>query len=256
MKYLFLFFIIIFTFLNSNGQVGEYSSIGGTTVITIITKDSIWIAADSKRSNRRNEPKNPFCKIAHQGNIFYTVSGPLVWMINPKNDTIFDCYGLLKRTLLQTQNVDTCFIKFNNVAIPLLNKTLASIKKDEGQTAFNKLDSLVFSITLTGFVNGNIQYKSWYYTIENKQGITHVKTTVDDYPKAPFFVHLSGSTKSIEDKLTSQPNYFKTKKFKTILLDLISLEIKSNPEKVGLPINIIVLYKDGYKWLTSNNVCN
>ena len=126
-------------------------------------------------------------------------------------------------------------------------------KTQEGYNAY-KNDSLVFGVVMAAFIDTSLQYKSWYYTIINPNGIASVKVIEDTPSKLQYpFFRITGYQNAIfkELKLIPMPN--RVSFVKKNLIGLIELEVLDEPTKVGLPINVIVLFKDGYKWLTKNS---
>ena len=261
MKYLLV--LILSLPIKSLSQHKQFKFTGGTTNITLVTKDSIWMAADSKISSPAGDSIGLFCKIVHVNNVIYTISGAYVWISTTLQDTfptspdtLFDCYALLRQILLSTNSIDKCYERFNEIATPLLTRVFNLVKNEEGQDDFSKRIDFIFEIVMAGFNKDSLEYKCWNYTLKNKEGIPYVIST--EFPRrfAYPFVHVGGFQDGIRPKLKENPNYITDGNIKERLTELIELSINENSKNVGLPINIIMGYKNGYKWLTDNKICN
>ncbi len=80
--------IILFVFITNSAFSQKYILSGGTTVITIVTKDSVVIAADSKSVDMGNTSNSDtITKIKFRENIFYTGAGGMMIMERKNNKT-------------------------------------------------------------------------------------------------------------------------------------------------------------------------
>ncbi len=93
MKYVFAATIILLG-IQANAQ---YKFKGGTTIITLLTKDSIWMAADSKQSDLRHGrfTYNHRLKIIEVENVFFAIAGNATSIVSPQKDTVFNAYKTL-----------------------------------------------------------------------------------------------------------------------------------------------------------------
>ncbi|MGB3090281.1 MAG: hypothetical protein WBB20_09970, partial [Chitinophagaceae bacterium] len=71
----------------------------------------------------------------------------------------------------------------------------------------------------------------------------------------PLFVnniYMTGFSKEIHKVIDSPDFAFDIERIKETLVELIELEVKANPDKVGGTVDVVNIYKNGYKWLTKN----
>ncbi|HQW85459.1 MAG TPA: hypothetical protein PK987_13385, partial [Ferruginibacter sp.] len=65
-------------------------------------------------------------------------------------------------------------------------------------------------------------------------------------------IYITGFSKEIHKVIDSPDFAFDIQRIKETLIELIELEAKTNPDKVGGTVDVINIYKNGYKWLTNN----
>ena len=80
----------------------------GSIIITLITNDSIVIAADSKQSNRNNPNSytNNF-KIGSGNNFYYAIAGNLIRLSKQNSADTLDVYKIMDSIIKKTDNIDT-----------------------------------------------------------------------------------------------------------------------------------------------------
>ena len=90
----------------------RYMIIGGTTTITILTKESIWMAADSRETTIRNKEiagsrlhlKLNVCK-----NTFFTVTGSWASIVDDKGSVRFDAKKIITSCIEKYQAFNDLF---------------------------------------------------------------------------------------------------------------------------------------------------
>ncbi|MBK7560893.1 MAG: hypothetical protein IPI68_05095 [Chitinophagaceae bacterium] len=92
-------------------QEGRFQLLGGTTTITIITEDSIWIAADSKHTTKTKDGlivnQNFLNKINQRKNVFFTITGSCSEMINQRKEVVFDSKSILLNSIDSTKTFES-----------------------------------------------------------------------------------------------------------------------------------------------------
>lgn len=228
---------------------------GGTTVIAIITKDSIIIAADSKHVAKYSTSKEikettTVCKINITNNICYAFAGNLDINLNGKE--IFNCKEIMEEVLAKDVQFESILPEFNQMLATELRKVNSKI----GFIPIDTSENLPFiSLIIAAYNNGPLFKCVNYYIHYDKQ--KHIFLNFKDVTskKIPI-MHMIGWTIDIDSYLIQNPNYLKDlSNLQEKLLFLIDLESKAHPYEVGLPIDMIKMTKDGWFWILRNTEC-
>lgn len=120
-----LIILLFFLFNNVFCQNEGFTISGGTTTITVLTYDTIWIAADSKRTSIHEFGNTPthdiFCKIGNTKNIYYTFTGDIPFINNAAGIEVFNAYKLMNKGIVESKKLSSSYNKFNEFIITDLN---------------------------------------------------------------------------------------------------------------------------------------
>ena len=241
-----------FSFCQTNG----IKKAGGTTIITVISSDSIWIAADSRVTEKTNEniiSVKYESKINERGSIFFTIASSIAYINNEKGERVFDAKEIVNKMSDKYIKIDSVF-KYSCEGITYSLNELYKIMPPNYKESLTKKGSLeLMQILMVS--NKNLLAKSAnIYLIKKNDTFEFYSREsvikVDD--NNPYYIFPFGHKKEIE-KVVGSPSFeFDQDRIKEILIDLIKLEEKTNPDAVGGAIDVVVIYKNGHKWLTNN----
>lgn len=240
----------------TNGQLHHNATAGGTSIVIFQRPDSIWMASDSKMSltfetghNAITPPTANRCKIVCARNI--AAASTSDFAINYKDDTLrYDASIEMRKAIAQSKDVSDAIGLFSKATIKYLNQLIREIKKENQQrfdTLVKKEDLMEtffstvvsgksYSAVLSFKLIGRAQKWRIDTAISLKRGISTL-LMIGTYDS--IYKYLQLDTRFLTKNISPEKK----------LTFLIGLEMVAKPESVGPPIDIIVLYKDGHKWL-------
>lgn len=239
------------TFFNSFSQ-SNFTIAGGTTIIYVVTKDSIVIAADSKQSHAVGMIKRKSTtdtKIKVKNNIFYAMSSDFVTISTPEKKEVFNGYLLVDSLLRVNKNIDWVFDKFNLLATTRLDNIFKMMPKKMTKPYYSRINEILFQFVIATFNGVTPVCRSSEFGFKINNGVIKLSYQDKQNYKPPFAVYL-GQCEEIKNKTRSKSfQGYDLSNLKKDLIDMIRLEIRANPDKVGEPIKIVSIYPKGYKWL-------
>jgi hypothetical protein len=240
---------------STTGQQHYFSAGGGTTILTIVNKDSIIIAADSRHAMHFFDGRiiiDTVCKIARYEDIFYCFSGTSD--ISYKNNKVFNVYDILRSCLRKNIDLKNALRKFNLK----LNRQVRKMYRYVGTGYF--LDSLpgrsLLEIVMVRFRNHQPEYIFGDYQVtgNNKKNIS-VQFFEDLFDTRLYF-NKAGYHEHIDSFLIKNPGFFSTAgTIENSLVELIKLESIKHPQKVACPVDIIVIRNKAHEWVKRNYDC-
>jgi hypothetical protein len=269
-KAVWLLFILSLITRHVIGQKKSYELPNGTSIVTYITKDSIWLSTDSKSATDINAKRTGYttvCKIKEYHNVFMAMAGIPMFIYNGK--TIWDSYDEVVKEL----KTDTSLIASYSALVKKLGDQMTQLygsyiqnrSNAEVMDLFSVPNKVLLQATISGF---NVRHKpfhaNWLYYLNGNRfnwRIMSSEQALIDGDKIDLVDHtdisLAGEKDSIWSFLHSpiQKEILQPKSRMDRLIYLINLEVSKDSNNVGLPINVVVIYKNGHKWLTKNNVC-
>lgn len=255
MNQIFTLWITIFlTFIISkNIQMNPNNILNGTTIITSITQDKIIIAADSKQTwgedYSREAPLK--CKIRHIGNLFFAAEG-ITQMFKPNIDFLEIIENLdLKKALTFENKIDYIALKLREPV-----QEFAQNYQKFNPIAFDSiLNKTLFSISFSQFENEKPCSSALYWEIKSTATgweIVPGRATSEQIPR----YMIQGQKDAIDYYYENNIN-FKNKIYdEKGLNELIEIQIKASPQKVGLPIDIVVINSQGFQWIQKKEECD
>jgi len=230
-----------------------YISYNQTTIIAIRLNDTIIIGADSKAHNFKKSWN--VCKIYKYKNFYYAVSGI-------SSDTIYN----FDLEVIINKNVDAnreIFLTLDSLNYALCDSLINYLKRikfnrpyvyNEFITKYRGI-KIIFAIISyqIPFLVGAEYYVEYDSTMMNYY-IKYKNTFCPGDSKASSNIMIIGQHKAIDGYLEDHPGFWEKNPVEAINF-LIKLEIKSNPDKVGKPIDIIQITKNNYKWIQCKPEC-
>jgi hypothetical protein len=246
MKYSIVILLLFFNNLYGQSQIAQLG--GGTTVITLFTKDTIWMASDSKMNFSLNgkEWSSTISKIGNYKNIFFEFSGKGLVLLNKKGDTIFNAFKVMYEGLKKYDDFDKGAKHFNETSKKIWDRYFKTADAIEDKKAWIDEGDILFEMNIISFRKDTSIYNFYLYGV-NKDSFNFRFRQIPA-TRGQDFVHCNGYCTLIKPFFSDA--FFIGKTYPQGLTELIKKQITANPSKVGEPINIVVLYNKGHKWLT------
>ncbi len=265
MKYLFSVSFAFF-FNLSFCQIQSISHGGGTSIFALVTKDTIWLAADSKGNNtsysspiENPKSKTKFfteCKIGKTDNIYYAFTGNFVYAKKLNGKLIFSSDSIIKQSVIKCKTFEKSIIDFDVIIKKKLNETLAIMKSLDPKhfVAINNL--VLLEGIIVSFFDAVPKFKYMRYDLKEANETFEIISNKDNGPDHYPFSKPIGYNEAIIESLKN-PNslHWKIKGKKEQLIYLINLEVERHPDFVGAPIDILSITNKGCTWLTQNKEC-
>lgn len=241
-----------------------FDGYGGTTVITVVRNDSIWVAADSKIYNtpgpgakgKMKDFGNYSCKIHVDKGIIYVMLGTWVYFkaVVPGYD--YNSYDIMKAAIIKEQNFESAFTLFETNIKTAITKMLKFQADKTPQYFFkNMLNSYPLYVLAIQFQNGKftIKNRGYYVSGSSPSDMLVIPTSINKDFKRPG-VLLNGIYNNIKP-LIDKKQYLNGGNMRAELEYLIKLEASKKPEAISLPVDIILLHNKGYKWVQLKKQC-
>ena len=254
MKWIFtLWFTLFLTQLflyRQNNSMYTNNILKGTTIITSISQDKIIIAADSKQTwagdSLLDNPKAPLkCKIRHNGNLFFAAEG-YTTMIKPHIDFL----EIIEK--LEIENKQTFARKIDFIKLMLREPIQVFLQNFQKK---NPISFKLISVSFSQFENEKPRNVALFWEVKSTSKGWEVianQLTSDIIPR----YMIQGHKNAIDDYLANNPSFGNKIFDEKGVNELIELQIKELPLKVGLPIDIVVLTSEGYHWIQKKGQCN
>ena len=257
-----LLLFLILKSLSANAQENAQCFTGGTSIVAYTTDDSIWMAADSKShvtSNAKNLPVTAdlvSCKILFLKNTISGFAGNFLRDYNAKGQLLYDVRKEMENALNRGSSLQNSFGIFKDNTIWDLSMAMKYFH-DNLPHIFDSLlvaNHLAESVFIT-FINKKPFSKKWEFKlVGNSFSWTVIADTVEEYSEHRLVT--LGYYEEIFDYLLKNQGYItKPYPMQAKLNNLVQLEIDRHPDFVGEPVDIIVMYGDGYQWLQKKNKC-
>lgn len=263
MRRLFIFSILIIPnlCLFSQLKTEKLKITHGTCILTCITRDSIWIASDSKEgeiigNKQLNSKFSAACKIHNYNNFYYCVSGMHRVEGNTSGTVFLDAEEEVLKVLKLNKSFFENFTECNKVIVPKL--TVIGKKMDKKLLEQNPN---VLQISISAFSRDHRpMHINWGYNVTRNGNELKIE------PKIVSLINLQnqnilpvlspqGITDEIVSYLGSHKTFFQvTQEMKNMLTTLIKIQISKN-SNVGPPILVKVIYANGDKWETNHEAC-
>ncbi len=238
----------------------------GSTILTVISNDSIWIASDSKVSVRNSESrKNKYakgCKVFNYQNIHYSVSGTTRLQDPDTKGILFDAdkevLDIIKKGKPFVETFADCYKTMEHRLFEVYKPIINSCSDEDIHYLFD-YHPVLLSISMSMFSDKNKpMYIYWAYKLEHTAKEWSIQPTLVDtcIECTANQISLQGATDSINTYLNKNPlATISNIGMRERLIDLINMQIAKDPAEIGLPIVVKVIYAKGNKWLTAHKSC-
>ena len=245
--------IAMILFFSHNKKDTLESLGGGTSIITFVMTDYIWIASDTKGGDFSEGKSTVFqeSKIFKHKDIYYAFAGMLCNIKTKNGKVAYSAEEVMKNAINNTERFDESMDLFKGDMLNTLNSMINRMDM-ENKSMYNALPHRLVQCVAVSFENGVSRYKSYEFQLNSDKRLMFI----EENKKYDTQIRILGYDEKIISYLKKEDTkpIFEPSKMKETLSNLIELEIKAHPEYVGPPIDVLMISKDGHKWLTNNEV--
>jgi len=249
--------ILSFLLINIEAQNNDDVSIGaGTTILTVVTKDSILMVADSRHQIHHASGRiiiDTVTKINNYKDIFFGIGG--CRDIFSKNRKIFDAAEILANLLKGNESFEFIETKLRDTLESELNRLIGSGYISPDMLIKYSIEGKFIGLSLVRFIKGNPAYLigSFWVTKKFPVGISLEFKKLN--PVVPFLNKI-GRMNNINEFLEKNPSYLaELTGIYLTLVQLIKIEIKANPNSVNCPIHAVLIKPTIFNWYKAYNDC-
>ena len=235
----------------------------GTTILTYVSKDTVWIASDTKTQQidtKENKTTNiTERKIYKTNNMYYAFCG--VPSIEANGKEIYNAKSIMEKIINSGANFKEVYNRFNEAIANKLNEFLDSlVKKKNGKNASATLayfsKNILLEFLIVNFSGEKLNYVSKAYTFKKINEVYSLEGKNSQFFEGEEDLYMIGQREIIKPFLIKNPSYILRKsQMKERLICLINMESIGNPNNVGMPADVFVIFKNGYKSFLNNKSC-
>jgi hypothetical protein len=253
MKY-FILSLCIFSL--STTQAQQLNFLHGTSILTIISPDTIWMAADSKL-NSSLDPNGKYSvdKIFETKNIFYAFA-EVAYLVDKKNDTLFDAAKILRNIINKKTELKYTINPFNDSIVNKLNVIINSSKYRKDTFKQKYLNKQVLQAVMATFVKGKPMCFSITYMLrEDNSGSLFIVPENPLVYEEGMEIFFLGHHDEIKKFIARNPDYLINGHLREKIVCLVKIEADSNKD-VDLPITEVIFNPNQKKWRTGLTTCD
>jgi hypothetical protein len=249
MKFLTFLFLLIVLQL-SIGCSTKQQLIGGTTVLVLTTPNIVVMAADSKEVQYANDTADyvNVCKIKNIGPYYYAITGYYTL-----TGSTYNSIKILNESL--SNSVTKTLENFISKIKHPMESALKNVKENQPYLFQTIKGTNLMSLILVGFHNDSSDVKWVEFKVDTISGL-YPEPLIRDVPRSKFYLIKFGEYDSINTFLRTNPNYLSQNNALKALTELINMESIRSPNKVGGPVDMILISKDTSVWLQKKDICN
>jgi arginyl-tRNA synthetase len=229
--------------------------LNGTIIITLTSKDTIWVGADSRTSALTEKGytvnKSGMCKIYSTDDIVYAMAGHVKYV-----DNSFNFLSMMQSCISKQKDFDSSMELFQQRAKTEISSILKKFSKKSINTLIETNKGSFLTVVAISFVNGEKKMKEMKFSIEainkNKWSVLYKETNDSGVGSLRFLGHGANASRFVRDNNLFFGN---GKNIPGKINDLIEMESKSTIT-VGLPADVISIYDGGYKRVISSGLCS
>lgn len=255
-KLLFAWSIII-TYQFGYGQRKEVSA--GTAIIVCGSKDSLWIAADTKMvivdgAVTKSAPN--VCKIYISNGVISAFAG-----VNGTIDGRFSIVNTFQRAIQKERDLTKALNSFDSAVVSFLNNNVSTAMKLQHTTNGSTIKASSKVLPIIGcvfahYVDGKrkITLENFFYLKDSTDRLLPVSSRFVDSNNAPFY--MLGHTSGIRSFLMGNHSFFKEPgSISSKLARLIEIQANETPDTVGKPVDVLVSSLNGNQWAVKSGEC-
>jgi hypothetical protein len=228
--------------------------INGTMIVTLTSKDTIWMGADSRTSALTDKGytvnKNGMCKIYSTDDIVYAMAGHVRYV-----DNSFNFLTMMQNCIHQQKEFESSMQLFQQKAKIEIASILKKFSRKSINTLIETNRGSFLSVVAVSFINGEKKMKEMKFSIEaarkSKWNVLYKETEGSDVGSLRFVGHAANASRFVRDNNLFFGN---GRNIPDKISDLIEIE-SQNTITVGLPADVISIYDGGYKRVISSGLC-
>lgn len=223
--------------------------LSATAIVIVRTPTSVFIGADSVRILNGTD-RVLVCKIARFGDV-YTAAAGLVGY----DPTAFDLSTFVEKAASVVGPLASKSASLDDTIIRPLLDMAERLRRDDPAFTSRYLNTYFVQVAFVGLENGQpaIAQRRYMPKIGVDGGLEmSVFACPSSECSADFDMFMLGETTAMRTRI-KEPN--SRKDVQVAIHELIELQIRDTPERVGPPINILRIGSDGAHWLEGGEVC-
>jgi hypothetical protein len=228
------------------------SLLNGTIIITLTSKDTIWIGADSRTSALTDTGytvnKKGMCKIYNTKDVVYAMAGHVRYV-----DDSFDFSRIMADCINEQQDFDKSMVVFQEKAKDEITSILKKFSYHSINTLIKTNNGAFLSVVAVSFKHGEKKIKEMKFSVDNDWNVIDKATDQDDIGSLRFIGHAMNASEYIKNNKL----YFGNgRNIPDKIVELIKLESEKGTVTVGLPADVISIYNNGYKRVITSGLCS
>jgi len=236
--------------LSSYCQEINYTVSGGTTIIAMSSKDSIWIGADTKEKLTPGPAQaKSLAKVFISKDTYCAMAGTIVYR-NPRGIVVLDLQEKLKEIINNRDVKKPLNEQIGSGLQKAVQSVIDQIPRNQIPLLFPNLNKHVLETVAARFNRGIPEVYLFGFKIQLSNSSYHVVITDTNTYKNALKVTTLGTHDHIDKIVFNGTFKWSPSGVKDDIVNLINIEASNHPETVGGRIDVLVGYKKGYKWLT------
>lgn len=234
--------------------LGSTNTAAPTTIVVVRTSTEIYIGADSKITDIRNESlTSTACKIRQEDDLFFAFSGL------PKIPGVKS--GLMEIIEKASEGGGTITEKvedFDDIIVDAWSEGLQAVKKERPQFYKKELmGKIVLQIAFAGIQKRKPVFFMRHLKAVERDGLPTIaiykKSCPGDCRQGKVTAYL-GHTGALKGYISDHSDVWKAGYVQGIR-ELITLQMEAEPEHVGPPIDILRIDRMGAEWIQIKPEC-
>lgn len=225
-----------------------------TTIIVVRTPTEIYIGADSKITDIKNESlTSTACKIRQEGDLFFAFSGL------PKIPGIeYDLMEIVEEAASDGGTITEQVEEFGDIIVEEWSEGLQKLKEDRSQLYKKELlGKIILQVAFAGIQKRKPVFFMVHLKVMERDGSPTIaisrKSCPGDCQQGKVIAYL-GDTGALKQYMSDRSNAWKSGYVQGIR-KLIALQMEAEPEYVGPPIDILHINKTGAEWVQIKPEC-
>lgn len=228
----------------------------GTLIITLVSKDTIWVGADSRTTSLTEQGytvnKKGMCKIYSTNNVVYAMAGHVRYV-----DNSFNFLEIMRRCINKQSDFERSMNLFRERAKNEIRSILKKFSRKSINTLIKINNGSFLSVVAISFKNEEKKVKEMRFSIKantsNSWDVTCTTTDQDDVGSLRFVGHAMNASAFIK---TNNLYFGNGRNIPDKIENLIRMESDKGTITVGLPADVISIYNNGYKRVITSGLCS
>lgn len=163
-KNILVFFAALFSIVQ-HVYAKDSALLNGTIIITLVSKDTIWVGADTRTSaltdNGYTTNQAGMCKIYNTNNVIYAMAGHVRY-----TDDSFNFLNIMRTCISKQKNFTESMKLFQQKARVEIGSILKKFSRQSINTLVKTNNGSFLSVVAISFVSGKKQLKEMRFSIE------------------------------------------------------------------------------------------